>query len=98
MQPIGYDGIALRPAVAMGVVAAQIVLGNLRRKRLVLQNDGDNDLYLGTTTAVARNGVRLNAGGGSIVMEPDRLGRIYTGPVFGVTVAGATICLIWEEG
>lgn len=53
----------------------------LTRKRIIICNDSNVDLYLAMADeAVWGQGMILKALGGTLIDEPDNAGRIYTGP------------------
>lgn len=93
-------------AVSVGTGSTVIAGNNPSRAEITVVNDGANIVYLqlatvedatGATagqptapTAVASQGIRLNASGGSWTSNA------YTGPVAGIALTGATVCTVVE--
>ena len=86
-------------AVSVTTTSAIVVRENRGRKKLVLCNDGSDIIYLVRgQTAVINTGIRLNANGGSIVDEPDILGRMYLGPWSAIVATTTSVLTIAEDG
>lgn len=81
-----------------GLTSVTVLRVNPIRKQVVLVNDSSSTIYLvkGDTPAVVGSGVRLNAGGGSAVIEPDTQGRIWRGAIQAIA-GGAGSNLSWSE-
>tara|TARA_R110000751_G_scaffold2435_3_gene12751 strand:+ start:9725 stop:10117 length:393 start_codon:yes stop_codon:yes gene_type:complete len=76
---------AVNFAVTVGSTSSIIRGTDADRKLLVLVNDSDSVLFLSLGSAAVMNtGIRLNANGGSIVLE----NPIFTGPVYGICALG----------
>jgi len=89
------EGESSRSAFAtIGVASLLVLLNNRFRKEATFTNDSDTVIYGAKGEIAAINaGVRLNANGGSWVIESDSTGRIYTGPVsFISTGANKNLC------
>lgn len=103
MEPVKVDqvldgGQASRPGAAtIGTTSAVVLQGNYSRKQAAFTNDSDTAIYgCKGREAVLNAGIRINANGGSWVIEPDATGRIYTGPVSFISSAGGKN-LCWTE-
>lgn len=81
-----------------GIASVQVMPFDSIRKQAIFVNDSANDIYLskGPSPAVAGSGIRLNALGGSWVLEPDTYGRIWTGAIQAIA-GGAASNLSWTE-
>ena len=68
-QPV--TGIPVESVVSVGVSSGQVLATDPTRKFLLLQNDSNNIIYLsiGGNTAVVGQGQRLNANGGSLMLD-----------------------------
>lgn len=85
-------------AVSVGTSSTTVLSANDARVEVTITNDGTNIVYLqlnttdGTTvpTAVASQGIRLAASGGSWTTNA------YTGPVAGIALTGATTVTVCE--
>lgn len=65
---------------ACGVASLQLIPFNSHRTKLIITNNGANTCYFakGDSAAVVGSGVPLLAGG-SWIIQPDTLGRIWKG-------------------
>lgn len=74
----------------MGVASVQVLSVNNLRKEAIICNDSDTVMYIlkGDDDAIVGSGIRLNAGGGTLVIEPDENGYIWRGAVQGISTAG----------
>lgn len=80
------------------VVSAIIIVEAFYRKKLVICNISDTDIYLARSENAALNaGILLPANGGILIDEPDALGRIYTGPWSAIASAGPKIVTYSED-
>ena len=81
---------------ALTTTSAEVLAANRQRKYALLVNDGTVDAYvfLGGT-AVANQGVRINANGGSFEMS-ELMGNLYKGVINGILAAGTATMLITE--
>lgn len=84
-------------AVSVLITDTAVVADNPSREELTLVNDGANVVYLQfpkapglTTAAIANNGLRLNASGGSWTTQT------YTGPVRAIAVGGTSVVTVAE--
>lgn len=74
----------------MGTSSATVVASNSGRKALLIENDSDTIIYLKIGgTAVANEGIRLNANGGSYEMSLE-LGNLATDAVNGIVSSGSS--------
>lgn len=84
-------------AISVGTGSTVIVGQNLGRSEITIVNDGANIVYLQfatnenvAPTAVANQGIRLNANGGSWTSGA------YRGAVAGIALTGATVVTVAE--
>lgn len=78
-----------------GTSQAALVL-NHERVYAMFQNDSDLTIYLRLgETAIANEGIRLNANGGSYEIS-DRLGNLFDGAVNAIASGGSNNLLILE--
>lgn len=85
-------------STTVGVASGRVMPFNTKRVEAVLVNDSPNLIYLslGEQAAVVGAGIRLNANGGSAVIEADNNGRIWKGAIQAIaTIAGSN--LSWSE-
>lgn len=82
----------------VGVNSLTVLGHNGNRSGAIITNDSDTPIYisLGTTAAVVGSGIRLNAAGGVLNIEPDAYGRLWKGAIQAIS-AGANKNLAWEE-
>jgi hypothetical protein len=74
----------------MGTSSATVVASNSGRKALLIVNDSDTIVYLKIGgTAVANEGIRLNANGGSYEMSLE-LGNLATDAITGIVSSGSS--------
>lgn len=81
--------------VSMSSVSATVLAANSSRTYALFVNDGTQDMYLNTTTAVANRGIRINAGGGNFEMAP-AFGNLMTGALYGIVSTGTHVMLVTE--
>lgn len=82
-------------SVTVGTSSTTLVSANASRKLLVISNDhATNILYvrLGASAAVANQGIRLNAAGGSLTLRGDE----YTGEVRAIASGASTVVTLSE--
>lgn len=79
----------------VGVASSIVVAAVQQRKKLILTNDSDTDIYLARGDNARLNaGIRLNAAGGSFIDEPDNIGRMYSGPWAAISsAANKNLCI-----
>ena len=78
-------------SVSVGITDTLIVPRNIGRREITIVNDGANTVYLALgRTAVAGNGVRLNANGGSYTTSQ------WDGEIRGIAVTAATNVTVAE--
>lgn len=84
---------ATNTAVNVGVTDTSILAANTARKGFVVTNDGTVNVYISLgATAVAGQGIRLNAGGGAFQGD---INSLWQGSVRGIAVGGTcavTVC------
>ena len=92
-------GEAGAPPRGVAVATTSTLVSTPRdRKKIVLTNDSDEDIYLARAdSAVMNAGLRLNADGGSIVDEPDNTGYMYAGPWYAICSSGAKNLCVSED-
>lgn len=72
--------------VSIGTSSTQVLAANSNRKLLILVNDSDENIYVSLGgTATLNNGIRLNANGGSFVLD----NPIYKGVVNAISSSGS---------
>lgn len=85
-------------APTMGAASALVVAANADREYLLIVNDSDVTIYIKLgEAAVANQGIRLNANGGSYEMSR-KLGNLYSGAVYGIASSGTGKVLLVTEG
>lgn len=85
-------------AIAVATTSTAVVAANTQRQYLLLINDSDAVIYLKLgAAAVANQGIRLNANGGSLEMSGP-MGNIYQGAINGIHAGAATKNLLVSEG
>ena len=81
---------------SMSTTSATVLAANAARRYAVVVNDGTSDVYINLGgTAVANQGIRVNAGGGSYSISPV-WGNLFTGAINGITAAGTATMLVTE--
>lgn len=74
---------------------AVLAANNLRRYALIV-NDGTVDVYIKLgATAVANQGIRINANGGSYAISPE-YDNLFKGAINGITGTGTATMLVTE--
>ena len=82
---------------SMTTTSAAVLATNGAREYALIVNDGSSACYLNLgSTAVASEGIRVNANGGSYEMSRN-WGNLYTGAINGILASG-TATLIVTEG
>jgi len=78
-------------------VSADILAANTSRKAALFINDSDTVIYLGVegNAAVANDGIRLNANGGSYYISSEN-GNLTTPKVTGISSAASKNVLVTE--
>lgn len=87
-------GEASRSGFITAGVASQVILQPFDlRKEATISNDSDTTVYLAKSTEAALNSGIPVLVGGSVVIEPDTNGRIYTGPISVIcSLAAKNVC------
>ncbi len=81
---------------SMTGTTATVLASNGGRKYALIVNDGTINCYLNLgSTAVANEGIRVNANGGSYEMSRN-IGNLYTGAINGILVSGTATLLVTE--
>jgi hypothetical protein len=80
----------------MTSASAAVLATNQGRKYALIVNDSSVVCYLNLgSTAVANEGIRVNANGGSYEMSRN-IGNLYTGAINGILVSGTATLLVTE--
>ena len=81
----------------VGATSTQVAEDNPRRRRIVLCNNSDEDMYVAPgALAVSTQGMPVNAGGGVWDDGPDNQGYVYTGIYTAVCVSGGKVLSVTE--
>jgi len=85
-------------AVSVGVASGAALAANANRLYALLVNDSDTTIYIKLgATAVANEGIRLNANGGSYEMSR-KSGSLYTGAINAIHGGSGSKVLLVTEG
>ena len=85
-------------AVAVATTSTSVLASNANRLYLLLVNDSDTDIYINLGgAAVASQGIRINANGGSYEMNAGS-GNVYTGAIHAIHASTGTKTLLVTEG
>ena len=83
-------------APSIGTTSTTALASNAGRLYALLINDSDETIYLKLgVAAVANEGIRLNANGGSYEMSK-KLGNLYTGVINAICASGGKTLLVLE--
>ena len=83
-------------AVTAAATSTAALAANADRQYALLVNDSDAAIYIKLgATAVANQGIRINANGGSYEMS-DRIGNMYHGAINCISAAGGKVLLVSE--
>jgi len=81
----------------MTTASGTVLAANLARRSALVVNDGAVDVYINlSATAVANQGIRINANGGSHAISP-AYGNLYLGIITGITSVGTATMLVTES-
>ena len=81
---------------AMTTTTGAALAANAARRYALLVNDGAVDVYIKLgAAAVANQGIRINANGGSYEISPST-GNLYLGAINGITATGTATLLVLE--
>ncbi len=81
---------------SMTATSATVLAANGGRKYALVVNDGAADVYLNLGgTAVANQGIRINANGGSYELG-SVIGGLFDGAINGITLSGSATVLVTE--
>ena len=81
---------------SMTATSAAVLATNGAREYALIVNDGSVACYLNLgSTAVASEGIRVNANGGSYEMSRN-WGNLYTGAINGILASGTATLLVTE--
>jgi hypothetical protein len=90
-----FSGAVTNTNAAVSGTSAQVLAGNGFRVYAAIVNDGANVVYLGLgEAAVAGEGIRLNASGGSYEINSQNL---YLGAVNAITTSGTSTLTVVEK-
>jgi hypothetical protein len=98
--PVNTDGLAIThgEAVAVATSSTEALAANPARLYALLVNDSDATVYLALgETAVAGQGIRLNASGGSYEIS-QLLGNLYTGVITAIHAGTGSKSILPTEG
>ena len=80
--------------VTVGAGTTAVAAANADRKWLLLVNNSDETIYVKLgAAAVAGQGIRINAAGGSLELTG---GSLYVGAVNGICASGGKVVLVTE--
>ena len=95
-MPGGPSLTIAHTTAAMTGSSAAVLATNQGRKYALIVNDGSVDCYLNLgATAVAHEGIRVNANGGSYEISRT-VGNLFTGAINGILVSGTATLLVTE--
>lgn len=81
---------------SMTTSSGAVIATSLSRRYLLVVNDGSVDVYIKLgATAVANQGIRINANGGSFEMSPAH-GNLFYGEINGITATGTATVLVTQ--
>jgi uncharacterized protein (DUF2345 family) len=83
---------------SMSTSTTAVLAANRSRKFVLVVNDSDTDVYLKIgVAAVANQGIRINANGGSFTMSPQH-GNLDQRAINGITSSGSSKTVLVTEG
>ena len=95
---MGAYSNATHAAVNVTTGSTQVLAANDNRLYALFVNDSDTTVYLKLgAAAVANQGIRLNANGGTYEMSRE-LGNLYAGSVYGIHAGSGNKVVIVTEG
>lgn len=81
---------------SMSASSGTVLAANTNRRYALIINDGTVDVYIKLgATAVANQGIRLNANGGFYELGPST-GNLFHGAINGITASGTSTVLVTE--
>jgi len=81
----------LTSKISVGSSSTTLIASNGSRKKLIVVNDSDEDVYVNFSgTAVMNEGIRINKKGGSVTDD------VYTGAVTGICTSGSKNVTVTE--
>lgn len=85
--------------VTVGTGSTLVLKPNSRRRRVILVNNSNEDMYVAMdSAALASNGVPLTAGGGSYVDEKRQPHEyIFKGQYTAICASGGKVLSVYEE-
>lgn len=96
---MGTNEAAVNPThttASMTTASGTVLAANLARRYAIVVNDGAVDVYIKLgATAVANDGIRINANGGSYTLSPI-YGNLFHGVINGITASGTATVLVTE--
>lgn len=91
-------GGGIPSAIALSTTSAVVARDAPSRKKIVFCNATTIDMWLARGQfAILNSGIYLQANGGSVVDEPDTLGRIYTSTWAAIAASGTPTLSISED-
>ncbi len=91
---VGLASSFTNTAVTVATTPTTILAANGKRKYAVIVNDSTEPVYLKFGAgAVMNSGVRLNAQGGSLLIDKSNL---YTGLITGICTSGSMVVTVLE--
>lgn len=85
--------------VTIGATSTLVVRPNIRRRRIILVNNSNEDMYISLgSLAATSNGIPLVSSGGSYIDEKRQPGDyIYLGQYTGICASGGKVLSVYEE-
>lgn len=91
---VGLASTFTNTAVTVATTPTTVLVANGKRKYAIIVNDSTEPVYLKLGAgAVLNSGIRLNAQGGSILIDKNNL---YTGLITGICTSGSMVVTVLE--
>ncbi len=81
-------------SVSVNTTSNKIIEANTSRRYLIIQNDGNADMFYSLTNPATTSSVRLTIGS---ILVYEAVASLYTGEIYAVTESGATTAKIQEH-
>ena len=95
-ETTGLYTVPTHTAPTIGATSTAALAANANRLYALLVNDSDTPIYIKLgATAVANQGIRLNANGGSYELS-EKEGNLYTGAINAICASGGKKILVLE--
>jgi len=95
-ETTGLYTVPTHTAPTIGATSTAALAANVNRLYALLVNDSDTPIYIKLgATAVANQGIRLNANGGSYELS-EKEGNLYTGAINAICASGGKKILVLE--